>query len=135
MKTNKKIITASLIIFIVVVGIATIKYLVVVDSLRKDFQNRDSMQLSRFSDMEFNGVVVKKQTSTDSSKGFYIRVKYFDFNVEQEWLMPCKYYEINTQDSIVLCRTAEEEYNTFQIGDSIVKKKGIENAFQRITDN
>ena len=105
------------------------------DGINDEIRQRKEFQLTYYVNMEFNGRVVGKQNSLESYDGHFLRIKCCDGMPQPDFLLQGEYYKILERDNEIVCRTSEEEYNAFQIGDSIMKKKGIENAFQKITDN
>ncbi|MBO4370541.1 MAG: hypothetical protein J5808_04160 [Paludibacteraceae bacterium] len=101
----------------------------------EDLLRRKEFQVNYYANMEFSGRVVGKQDSLECYEGCFLRIKCSDGMPRPDYKLPGEYYEILDCEEEVVCRVSEEEYNTFQIGDSIVKKKGIGGTFLKITED
>ena len=91
--------------------------------------------MTKYTNMEFKGRVVGKQYSIHCSpKGHCLRIHCGEGTLEPDFTLPGELYEILESGNEIVCRVTEAEYNSIQIGDSVVKTIGIEGAFQKITE-
>ena len=135
MKRSIKIILSAVIAAIaVVLTCGFIRVMKWGNAINEEVALRNEYHCKKFSEMEFKGKVVCKEIRTDKdANNYYLEIK-SDSRFEQDLTLPVDLYRIDDKNNVILCRVTEEEYNTFQIGDSIEKTTGIEGAFQKISE-
>ena len=123
MNTRKSIILLLIVISILGLLLIIRELNSTVDAINKETYEKKEKHSLRFSNLEFIGKVKYKEPKYKSYNGYYLHIRYVDFEMKKEYTLPCELYDV-LPDSIIVCRVTEEDFNSIENGDTVKKIKG-----------